>query len=76
MTLFTSKYFCEGQGPLSKLYNVKCSVKHNKGRTKIQPYIYTCQEHWQNRTKLFKNYIANNTKQHHGVNIMTAELQQ
>ena len=75
MTLFTSKHFCEEQGPLSKSYNVKMSSKTQQGAYKNSA-IHTCQEHWQNRTKLFKNYIANNTKQHHGVNIMTAELQQ
>ena len=39
-------------------FNVKMSSKTKQGAYKNSA-IHTCQEHWQNRTKLFKIYIAN-----------------
>ena len=45
-------HFCEGQGPLSKSFNVKMSSNTQQGVYKNSA-IHTYQEHWQNRTKLF-----------------------
>ena len=43
---------------------------------KIQPYIHVRNTGTTGLSYLKIIIIANNTKQHHGVNIMTAELQQ